>query len=143
MQKLVSTIEQLGDELVRFTHALEDNYDLPEIEKELDYFVERLKECINYQPEDMTTVVDEMSDNKTLLFGLQQNCREVLAELKKITSESNVFDIIDVLKSVCVAVRRYLPTEDLDMRDFYDPDDAMEADRISRELSTPFKDEWD
>ena len=143
MKKLWDTIDELGHEIVRFTQELEDKYDSPDLSKKLQYFRKRIKECSSYVPENTGGNAAEKDALAGTLYGIQLAFQEALDQLNSVTAKSNVFDIIDVLKAVYMAITRCHPGHEYDPSDFDDPENQMEADRISALLSMPDKDEWD
>lgn len=143
MKKLIVAIEELSKEITWFIEELEDNFESPVLGKKMQHFRKRLKECISYVPEEMGKTVIDHSDNAATVTELQLGCHRALASLETVTVQTNVYDVIDVLRSAYSSITRGLPGQDIDLSDFYDPDDEMEVRRISKIISTPFKDEWD
>ena len=143
MNKVFDTIFALSMEMGRFVEELEDNFGAPDLGEKLQYFQKRVQETNDSISGSAGAIRKEQNQDDELGCLIQMDCQEALEQLCTINEGSNPYDIIDVLRSVSSIITRQLPGQEFDSDDFYDPDDEMEARRISKMLSTPFKDEWD
>jgi hypothetical protein len=100
MKKLNADLEAFLDSMIEFIEVLEDKYESPVLEDKLAYFHDYLvafsKSNPQFSEEKELRRVQE-SQHYTVVWA----AREMLEELESINAESNVFDVIDVLRRVC------------------------------------------
>lgn len=144
MKTFFEEINRLAGELTLFTEELEDNYDSPELKKNLKYFRDQLKKLNSYKPMDMGDSEAERNENETTLYGVRLGCEKALDLLGEVTAKSNVFDIIDALRGVFSAITHMIPDANPSYDPYeYDPEDVMEAERASKEMSRILFDDED
>ena len=143
MDKLFDAIYTFGYEMVRFLEDLEDNFGAPDLDEKLQYFRNGIQEFYDSADGKVDTSEENQDQANSVRYSIQLDCQKALERLSTINADSNTFDVIDVLKFASNVIVRSLPGQDLNFEDLYDPDDAMEAERISKMLTTPYEDEWD
>lgn len=111
MQKLYDDLSAFSLVVAEFQYELEDNYGSPVLEKRLAEFRARIKEFLNYTPT-FTGKSIEQDVQKYVAVMVKGDLSDNLRALEGVNKDTNVFDIIDVLKNTYATLIRHLPNND-------------------------------
>ena len=116
MNKYVLAILTLSDEVINMQYDLEDNYESSTLAKDLKNIRTKLTTIKEAKPEitkidatalgeyqRLATLIDIGEDRDDLLSfvdEVRERCQKALTLLVPISSKSNIFDIIDVLRDI-------------------------------------------
>ena len=116
MNKYVLAILMLSDEVINMQYDLEDNYESSTLAKDLKNIRTKLTTIKEAKPEitkidaaalgkyqRLATFIDIGEDRDDLLSfvdEVRERCQKALTSLVPISSKSNIFDIIDVLRDI-------------------------------------------
>ena len=99
MKKLIADFIALNNSVAKFVEVLEDKYESPVMADKLEYFHDCLAAIAEYdlqRPENEELLEEE----KLTQIRMVQFSQEMLGELETVNAESNVFDILEVLKKL-------------------------------------------
>lgn len=95
MKKLIADLQAFSTSVHKFTEVLEDKYESPVLTDKLAYFHDCLAAFVKYSPK-----FSEAGENGKHSYAVAK-LEELAGELETVNAESNVFDIIDVLRLLC------------------------------------------
>ena len=99
MKKLIADFIALNNSVAKFVEVLEDKYESPVMADKLEYFHDCLVAVADYAPQFSEN--EEISEQEKLTqVSIFMFAKEMLGELESVNAESNVFDILEVLKKL-------------------------------------------
>ena len=95
MKKLIADLQAFTTSVRKFTEVLEDKYESSVLADKLAYFHDCLVAFGKYSPKFSCD-----AEKGTHIFAVAK-LEQLLGELETVDAESNIFDIIDVLRVLC------------------------------------------